>query len=439
MQQGFLKYLIRRSGITGSRVILLMTGTTIAQGLTILLAPLLTRLYAPTDYGAFASYSAIVGTLSIVVTGRYELAIMLPRDDEDAVNVGVLALLIALGVSVSSLVVIWLAKGVIISILELSSVGAWIYLIPVAVFLAGGYQCLSYWCSRKEQFGALSAARVIYASVSSLCSIALGFGGCGVAGLIVGGVLGQCAATGLLGCKAVVGNLDKARSIATDRMGANARAYSSFPTVNSLHALVDVLQSTTVIFLLSTCYSSTVLGWYALTMRVLKTPFAIIGTAVSQVFYQRASDTFNKGGDLEPLLKRTMTRLAIIALPLFLVIALLSPIVFALFFGNAWRQAGVYARLLCPWIFFSFIISPISQIPLIVGRQAEAFAITLVGNGLVLASIIIGRYVASDVKVGFVILSGLLSVYMLFFAWWVVRISKRPIPVVAVAEAIVQR
>jgi O-antigen/teichoic acid export membrane protein len=68
-------------------VLTLMTGTTIAQAIPIAISPILTRIYTPEDFGVFALYMSVVSIVSVVATGRYELAIMLPKKDEDAINI----------------------------------------------------------------------------------------------------------------------------------------------------------------------------------------------------------------------------------------------------------------------------------------------------------------------------------------------------------------
>ena len=67
-------------------VLTLMTGTTIAQTIPVAISPILTRIYTPEDFGIFAIYLAITAILGNIVSGRYELAIMIPKKDEDAIN-----------------------------------------------------------------------------------------------------------------------------------------------------------------------------------------------------------------------------------------------------------------------------------------------------------------------------------------------------------------
>lgn len=63
-------------------VLTLMTGTTITQAIPIAISPILTRIYTPEDFGIFALYMSVVSIVSVVATGCYELAIMLPKKDE---------------------------------------------------------------------------------------------------------------------------------------------------------------------------------------------------------------------------------------------------------------------------------------------------------------------------------------------------------------------
>ena len=87
-------------------VLTLMTGTTIAQAIPIAISPILTRIYTPEDFGVFALFLAIISILGVVISARYEFAIILPRKDEDALHLVVLSLLIAFLLSMICLIII---------------------------------------------------------------------------------------------------------------------------------------------------------------------------------------------------------------------------------------------------------------------------------------------------------------------------------------------
>jgi O-antigen/teichoic acid export membrane protein len=77
-------------------VLTLMTGMMIAQAIPIAISPILTRIYTPEDFGLLALFLAIFSILSIIATGRYELAIMSPESDDEAKDIVFLSILVAL-------------------------------------------------------------------------------------------------------------------------------------------------------------------------------------------------------------------------------------------------------------------------------------------------------------------------------------------------------
>ena len=78
-------------------VLTLMTGTSIAQAIPIAISPILTRIYTPEDFGVFALYMAIATVVSVIATGRYETAIMLPKKDSEAINLFIVSIFSLIG------------------------------------------------------------------------------------------------------------------------------------------------------------------------------------------------------------------------------------------------------------------------------------------------------------------------------------------------------
>jgi len=76
-------------------VLVLFTGTTLAQAIPIAVSPILTRLYTPEDFGGFAIFFSITNLLGVVATWRYELSIVLPSEEDEADLIEYLCFLIA--------------------------------------------------------------------------------------------------------------------------------------------------------------------------------------------------------------------------------------------------------------------------------------------------------------------------------------------------------
>ena len=68
-------------------VFTLVSGTAIAQFISIAASLIISRLYTPDDFGVFTIFISIASLISLLLAGRYELAINLPKSDNEGLNV----------------------------------------------------------------------------------------------------------------------------------------------------------------------------------------------------------------------------------------------------------------------------------------------------------------------------------------------------------------
>ncbi|MDA1148956.1 MAG: oligosaccharide flippase family protein, partial [Bacteroidetes bacterium] len=167
-------------------VLTLMTGTTIAQAIPIAITPILTRLYTPEDFGLLALFVAVTAIFGSIANGRYELAIMLPEEDEDAINIAALGLLIALVFSIVLLIPAIFLNGQITNLLRNQEIGFWLYFVPFIVLMTGLYNVLNYLNTRKKLYKDIAKATILRSSVSAAIQVSVGFFKSGVTGLISG-------------------------------------------------------------------------------------------------------------------------------------------------------------------------------------------------------------------------------------------------------------
>ena len=76
-------------------VLTLMTGTGLAQVIVLLLSPVITRLFEREHFATLEQFVMILTLGSVVVSGKYEQSIMLPKKQEDASQLTGLSFLIA--------------------------------------------------------------------------------------------------------------------------------------------------------------------------------------------------------------------------------------------------------------------------------------------------------------------------------------------------------
>ncbi|PAV12180.1 translocase [Methanosarcina spelaei] len=355
-------------------VLTLAGGTTFAQILTILAAPVLTRLYGPDDFGVWAIYLSITSIISVIACMRYEYSIMLPESSEEAVNLLGLSFLAVLLVTGLTFPVIWCFKEPIVNILNSQQIGNYLWLVPPFIFVNGLFLALNSWNSRTKLFKRLSLSRVFSSVSSTVTQVGIGFTEkTGASGLIVGSLAGQSIATFALGGqiwrddrKLIVKNLS------WEKIYEGFKKYRKFSLVDTWGALMNSISWQLPAFLLSAFFTPAVVGFYSLGFRLLQMPMSLIGGSISQVFFQRASRAFAEG-TLASLVENVFRMLVVIGMFPILILTIVGSDVFTVIFGKAWAEAGIYAQILSLWAFVWFISSPLTAIYVVVKKYHFGF------------------------------------------------------------------
>lgn len=352
-------------------VVTLMTGTTIAQAIPIAVSPILSRLYSPDDFGVFALFMSAAGIISVIATGCYEYAIMLPENDEDAINIVALSIMIAFIVSAASFLVLWLCNREISALVNNPDISKWLYFIPLVVLLTGLYQSFNYWFNRKKRFRKLAVARVAQNTAAAGTKMSLGFGRFGVVGLMAGSIFGSFIGAGLLGWQIFNDASFKIRLISKNSIKNQAIRYKRFPIYSSWSGFLNTASLQVPIILLSSFFSSTVAGLYFYSHKLLNMPMSLLGMSIGQVFFQKASEHKKNPEKLKEITFLVYKKLLYIGVFPLALIMVYGDYIFSFVFGDSWRPAGEYAQVLSPWILFVFISSPLSTLFDVLEKQKE--------------------------------------------------------------------
>jgi O-antigen/teichoic acid export membrane protein len=380
-------------------VLTLFTGSTIAQAIPVLISPLLTRLYPVGDFATLTVVTTLLSLVGIIVTGRYEIGIGLPAKDSDARQMVYLAMMVSVFVSLVSFVVFVFFRHPIAVLLNNESAADYFLLVPLGALVYGFYQAISFWNIRNRNYKTVAASRVGQSIVNSGVSLGSAFTGIGMNGLVFGNVAGHFAALAVTWFKVKPSDelTFRKKDIHKQEIVRLAKHYGDLPRVNGVHALSDMMQSTLVIFLISGFFGILAIGFYGFTIRTLQAPLNMIGNSFSIVFYKEVSEKINKKERITKLLRSTITTLSLLSFPLFLILMVWGPQLFEFAFGEVWREAGMYARILSPWLFLNFISSPVSHLPVILNKQRQFFLFSLIGNIAVVASLIAGGVLFDEI------------------------------------------
>lgn len=356
-------------GTFARNVITLMTGTSIAQAIPIAISPILTRLYTPEEFGVFALYMAVASIVAVLVTGRYELAIMLPKKDSDAINIVVLSMGLSCIISSLLLAIVVVFNSQITHLLGAPDISSWLYFVPASTLLMGIYQSLNYWSNRKGHYKRMALSRMMQSSSGSMAQLGGGYGAMSASGLVGGQIIGQGFSTALLVQLIYREDQSELKKISRNRIFALAKKYSSFPKYLMLGQLANAASGQMPLLLLSLFFGPATAGFYSLSQRTLSAPMALVGGAIGDVFRREAATIYNEIGNCKDIYLKTIVRLMIFAILPIVPVLLFGPWLFAFVFGEQWRTSGEIASMISVMVFFQTMSSPLSQTVLLAGMQ----------------------------------------------------------------------
>ncbi len=391
-----LKHKHAPKGSFGHGVLTLMTGTAIAQMIPFAVAPFLTRLYTPIDFGIWALFMSVTAILSIIATGRYSLAIILPEKEEDAVNLIALSVIIAFALGSILLIFVWLFNNQIAALLRNPTIAPCLYFIPVSLILTGLFQALNYWSNRNKKYKRLALRSITMYGITAVAQIIFGYKHFGSTGLILAVVLGQAIATGTLAYNVWREDGIKKKFLSYVKIKENAVRFKAFPLINSSHVFSDQLRISAIPLIINYFFGSSILGLYYLSMRFLELPITLISGSISQVYYQKIAFLYKKKKDIWKVTLILIIKLIMIIIPFSLIIIVGGPWLFRFFFGAKWEIAGKYSQIVMPWVGISFISSAIWTITLVLNEQKRFFLISLVYNILVTLGVLLTSYFVHD-------------------------------------------
>ncbi|MFW3344163.1 lipopolysaccharide biosynthesis protein [Aliarcobacter butzleri] len=340
-------------------VLTLMTGTTIAQAIPIAISPILTRIYTPEDFGVLALFVAITTIFGSVANGRYELAIMLPRKDEDAINIFALGFIITAMMSFILLILAIVFNNYFTKLLGNDEISFWLYFVPLTVFLTGLWNILNYFNNRRKQYKDLRNSTIIKSIVLAAIQLSVGFLKSGVTGLISGQIISQLFANSKL-LKNIIKDKFLISKISRIKMLTLLKKYKKFPIYSLPSTLADTSSQQLPYLIIPTIFSLTVSGYFSFAKKIINLPSSFISSSISQVFYQSMVNAKNERCGLEILLFKTLKKLALIAFPITLFLYFLIPYIFPFIFGQNWTISGEIAQYLSLIFFITFIVSPLS-------------------------------------------------------------------------------
>lgn len=373
------------------------TGTSISQIIPILAAPILSRIYTPSDYGLLGIYMSITAILFVFVTFQYSQSIILTKTKEEEINTLALCLIFILSFTFLTATLLIIFNFFQFNFFTQAKLGFWLYFIPFSIFLNGVNTILTKLLNKYQKYKALSFSQISSSVSITVFSLFFGFILKSHEGLFIGFLIGQLSKFILL----IINIKDihfHYQSITTLALKKVLIRYKKFPIYSIPTEFLFGWTDQMPIYFFNSFFNTAVVGNFNYGKRMVSLPISFITSSVGNVFAQKAAEEVNKNGECKKLFISTLKMLALPILPIFIILAIFAPFIFSFVFGNKWTSAGEYVQILIPMFYLKAIVSPLSYMFIIRHKQNEDLILHIISFLFVAFSFYISYIFSYNIK-----------------------------------------
>ncbi len=401
----------------------LFSSSVLGQLLTLALAPVLSRIYSPEDFGLAALYLAFLGVLAVISTGKYEQAIMLPRDERAAIHIFRLVLLLAFVMSTFFAIVITLFNSSITSLFGNPALSAWLYLLPISLLFNAAQQASIYYSNRTKQFGRIAKTTLIQHTSTNMVKLGAGLFQKSLNGLIIGQMAGHFLSVVFV----LQRTMKQIRKINLDyswlAIKKEAAIYAHYPRFNMLLSLTNNLSGSLPIFIFTWGFSPEVAGLYAFAYAFVFRPLSMFSQSTQQVLSQKMIERHHQGLTIYPIIMKMVKRFFLIGIIPFFLATIWAPEIFGFLFSETYRPSGQYLQILSPWLFMVYLTSPLTFLHELLFRQKTAMYIDMVYLAMRFLALMTGIWL-KDIVVGLILYAAVSALVVGYKLFWYLQLAK---------------
>jgi O-antigen/teichoic acid export membrane protein len=351
-----------------------MSGAALSQVLPMVLSPALTRVFTANEYGLFAIYAVILALLAPFAGLRFPLSIVKAKSETEAANLFLLSLAISIAVAATTFIVwTFFISFNFMQYFEIktSPPKTWGLYLAISIFEVATIDTATHWLNRQRHYSSLSTLRVAQACFVVVSQLLFGVLFSSGDALIMGTLVGQMIAIYLVGRRHLSDLVFIRNAVTLRGMFDAAVSHIDNPRYLLPASLLESASSNAPVMLLSYLTSTSVVGNFNLTKRVLGLPTSIITGAVAQVFFRDMSELY-LSGKLDELRFTVIRAWSIFCLVGFVpatIIIVWGESLFAVVFGQHWALAGKMSEILMLAFYAQFISATTNSGFIIMGLQ----------------------------------------------------------------------
>jgi O-antigen/teichoic acid export membrane protein len=402
-------------------VLMLLTGTFLAQLIPLGVSPLLTRIYTPYDFGLFAFLLGVTTIFTSVFNGRYDAAILVPKEDMEAHILLRVALYIPLILATFLLIIFFIIPESTLLSLEIKQEAIDLrYFIPVIAILFAYYMGFDVFLNRQKAYKEISyllTSRIIFVAFFQII-----FGFIFKNGLLYGLFFGMMIAIplGLY----YMQKYSTKYNVSIEQIISTVKRYKNYPLFHMPHTLLNALSNNVPMVIIPFFFSLVSSGLYLMTLKVFYTPFSMLGASIEKVFRKKVVDYLHENKKICDLMKTILFKIVLFSFIPYVVLVWFSPVLFSFILGKEWLEVGVYIQILSPWIYMAFIVSIFVGIPIVLEQQKKSLMIEIGYFILRIGGLIIGAIFYDNIYVALVLFSFGGLIVLCYNLYWIYSLAK---------------
>ncbi|MBO4730946.1 MAG: oligosaccharide flippase family protein [Bacteroidaceae bacterium] len=401
---------------------------------------MLGRLFTPEDFGLYNIFYSYIEVLIILSTCKYELAIVIADNDDEAARLTRLTLRLNAIISILLLTV-----GLILALTHthLSSLPPQLYLlIPPMVFFCGTTRVYTFLFNRYKHYRQIATSEVVTSFGGTLLKILFGvlnsaFQFLHTLGMPLGTILGKVA--GNIYYRIQIEKLKlkiedteqkiigRSREIST--FNFQLSTYKNFPLYAMPKELVSSFSANLPFIWLSIHFDNALIGLFGLALTLSMRPVGILANAFEKVFFASYSERVRQR---QPLWRDTMRFVGVlnaVVIPVVVVAFFFAEPLFTFLFGDKWIGTGYYVRCIIPWLVVLLNANSLAFVANIFSTQRIDFFFQLTQLVLRLAALWIGIHAGNFQLAILLVCAVSTAVQLVQLGWYLLQLRRHDIKI----------
>lgn len=329
----------------GKNIAIMGLGTVLAQGINVLIQPVLSRIFPASDLGIYTFVMSVANVLIPVASLKLDLLIVSEKDEKKAQYITDVCVVSNLFIAFASLVFL-LICGLVAPDCVLFQYGFLIYFVPVLVLTNGLRFLFISYNNRYKEYGLISKLGIIRESGRAVIQTVSGFLSFGAPGLLVG-----YAAAPVLGyrlqMKRYFHGLKERPRITCQQIKELIKQGRDQILFIMPAQLINSFSTSLITMMIGALFTASALGYYSMGVRVLDVPIMFVSANVSKVCFQRICESISKSLPISKTITKLVVLLGAASFVAFGAIYLVAVPLCEFVFGEGYGVAGSYIRCLC--------------------------------------------------------------------------------------------